>query len=147
MTVLDFGCGPGYFTLDLAQMVGPSGRVIAADLQEVMLQKIRDKIRGTELEKRIVLHKCEQDRIHISNKVDFVLAFYMIHEIPQKEALFHEIASILRPGGRFFIVEPPFHVSKAGFEKTVKKATDAGFEPEQRPKILLSKAVVLKNHK
>ena len=38
MTVLDLGCGPGYFTIDIAQMVGKSGRVIAADLQEGMLK-------------------------------------------------------------------------------------------------------------
>ena len=50
MTVLDFGCGPGYFTIDMAQMVGKTGRVIAADLQEGMLQKLKDKIHGTELE-------------------------------------------------------------------------------------------------
>lgn len=49
MTVLDLGCGPGFFSIDMAQMVGKSGRVIAADLQEGMLQKLRDKIQGTEL--------------------------------------------------------------------------------------------------
>jgi ubiquinone/menaquinone biosynthesis C-methylase UbiE len=58
MTVLDLGCGPGHFSIALAQMVGKSGRVIAADLQEEMLQKLRDKIQGTELEERITLHKC-----------------------------------------------------------------------------------------
>ena len=34
MTVLDVGCGPGFFSIDIAQMVGKSGRVIASDLQE-----------------------------------------------------------------------------------------------------------------
>jgi ubiquinone/menaquinone biosynthesis C-methylase UbiE len=33
MTVLDIGCGPGFFSIDMAQMVGKTGRVIAADLQ------------------------------------------------------------------------------------------------------------------
>ena len=44
MTVLDVGCGPGFFTLDMARLVGPSGRVIAADLQEGMLEKLGQKI-------------------------------------------------------------------------------------------------------
>ncbi|MDD5774075.1 MAG: methyltransferase domain-containing protein, partial [bacterium] len=57
MTVLDIGCGPGFFSIDIARMVGKSGRVIASDLQEEMLQKLRDKIQGTELEERITLHK------------------------------------------------------------------------------------------
>ena len=52
MTVLDVGCGPGFFSIEIAQLVGKSGRVIAADLQEGMLQKLRDKIRGTELEEQ-----------------------------------------------------------------------------------------------
>ena len=41
MTVLDVGCGPGFFSIDMAQMVGESGSVIAADLQEGMLEKLR----------------------------------------------------------------------------------------------------------
>jgi len=44
MVVLDMGCGPGFFSIDMAQMVGKSGRVIVADLQEGMLQKKRLKI-------------------------------------------------------------------------------------------------------
>ena len=44
MTVLDFGCGPGVFSIPIAKMVGPSGRVIAADLQPGMLEKVRAKI-------------------------------------------------------------------------------------------------------
>jgi ubiquinone/menaquinone biosynthesis C-methylase UbiE len=144
MTVLDFGCGPGYFTIDIAQMVGKSGRVIAADLQEGMLQKLRDKVQGTELEQRISLHKCEEKRIGLSENFDFILAFYMVHEIPNQEELFNEISSILKANGQFFIVEPPFHVSKKTFEETIRKERYAGFKPVQRPKVLFSKTVILK---
>ncbi|MBW2368692.1 MAG: class I SAM-dependent methyltransferase, partial [Deltaproteobacteria bacterium] len=127
MTVLDVGCGPGFFSIDMAQMVGKSGQVIASDLQEGMLQKVRDKIKGTELEKRITLHKCEENKIGVSEHVDFVLLFYMIHEIPNKKAFFDEIGTILSPSGQVLIVEPPFHVSKSAFEETVRKAGDSGF--------------------
>ena len=144
MTVLDFGCGPGFFSVDMAQMVGESGRVIAADLQEGMLQKLSDKIKETELENRIALHKCEEDKIGITDKVDFVLAFYIVHEVVNKEGLFTEIETILKPNGQVLIVEPPFHVSKKAFEETIKKATTAGFKEMDRPKVLFNKAVVLK---
>ncbi|MBK9392138.1 MAG: methyltransferase domain-containing protein [Bacteroidetes bacterium] len=40
MTALDMGCGPGFFTVDLARLVGDGGRVIAADLQQEMLDKM-----------------------------------------------------------------------------------------------------------
>jgi|GEM_PF-6114913 len=94
MTVLDFGCGPGFFTLDLAYMVGESGRVIAADLQEGMLEKVRSKIHGTEIEKRITLHKTEKNSIGLSDKVDCAVIFYVVHELPDQEAFFRELASV-----------------------------------------------------
>ena len=144
MTVLDFGCGPGYFTIGIAQMVGITGRVIAADLQEGMLQKLNDKINGTELEECITLHQCEVNKIGISEMVDFALAFYVIHEISNQEELFKELASILQPGGQVLIVEPPFHVSKSDFQKTIKKSEDAGFIPEEGPRLLLNKTVILR---
>ncbi|MHB1349852.1 MAG: class I SAM-dependent methyltransferase [Desulfobulbaceae bacterium] len=143
MTVLDLGCGPGFFTLDLARMVGPSGRVIAADLQEGMLQKIRDKIRTTALEQRITLHLCQEDRINVTEQVDFALAFYLMHEVSDQGAFFREIASILKPGGQLLVVEPPLHVSKKAFAQTVNTARTAGFTPVPGPQVLLSKTAIL----
>lgn len=143
MTVLDLGCGPGYFTMAIARMVGASGRVIASDLQAGMLRKVRDKVRGTELEGRVTLHQCREDRIGVAEKVDFVLAFYMVHEVPDQEQFFREIGSLLKPGGQVLIVEPPLHVSKKDFAETVSTARLAGFTPSGWPKVFLSKAVVL----
>jgi ubiquinone/menaquinone biosynthesis C-methylase UbiE len=144
MTVLDIGCGPGFFSVDLAHRVGRSGRVIASDLQEGMLQKLRDKIQGTELEERITLHQCGQDKIGVSVNVDFVLAFYMVHEVPNPKKFFEEIKSILKPRGQMLIVEPPFRVSKRAFEETIRKAREAGWKPAEGPKVFLSKSVLLK---
>ena len=142
MTVLDLGCGPGFFTIDIAQMVGKCGRVIASDLQEGMLKKLSDKISGTELEERISLHQCEENRIGLSETVDFVLAFYMLHEVSGQEELLGEIASLLKPDGQLFIVEPPFHVSKSEFNETIKKARKAGLDLVETPRVLFSKAVI-----
>ena len=144
MTVLDLGCGPGFFSVDMAHMVGRSGRVIASDVQEGMLKKLGDKIKGTELKERIRPNKCEENKIGLSEKVDFILAFYMVHEILDKKEFFNEIGSILKPNGQVFIVEPPFHVSKTGFEETIRKARDAGFTTVEKPKVFLSKTVLLK---
>ena len=144
MTVLDIGCGPGFFSIDAAQIVGRSGRVIASDLQEGMLQKLRDKIQGTGLEERITLHQCEENRVGLSVNVDFVLAFYVVHEVPTPKKFFKEIKSILKPNGHVLIVEPPLRVSRTAFEETIRKARDAGLKPVQGPKVLLSKTVILK---
>lgn len=142
MTVMDIGCGPGFFTLEMARMVGNSGRVIACDLQEGMLEKLRSKVRGSELEGRIVPHLCQSGRLGVTEAVDFALAFYMIHEVPDKDGLFAEVYSVLKPKGRFLVVEPPFHVSKAEFEETVRKVLHAGFEMMSRPKVTFSRTAL-----
>jgi ubiquinone/menaquinone biosynthesis C-methylase UbiE len=144
MTVLDLGCGPGFFSIDIARMVGKSGRVIASDLQEGMLRKLKEKIQGTELEGRVILYKCEQNRIGWNDKIDFALAFYVVHEIPNQGEFFKELESIVKTGGQVLVVEPPFHVSKSAFAETVRKARDAGFKVEEGPKVILSKAVMFR---
>ena len=88
MTVLDVGCGSGFFSIELAKMVGRNGKVISADLQDGMLQKLANKIRGTELEGRIELIKCEKDKINVQEKIDFGLAFFVVHESSNKEPFF-----------------------------------------------------------
>jgi ubiquinone/menaquinone biosynthesis C-methylase UbiE len=143
MIVLDIGCGPGFFSVAMAHLVGKTGRVIACDLQEGMLQKLKDKIQGTELEQRVTLHKCEENKLGVSEKVDFILAFYMVHEIPDKKEFFREIGSLLKPKGKFLMVEPPFHVSKTEFLKTLSTAREAGLSLVARPKVFLSKTAVL----
>lgn len=144
MTVLDLGCGPGFFSVGMAQMVGESGRVIASDLQDGMLQKLQSKIKGTDLEERIILHKCEEDKIGIEEQVDFILAFYMVHEIPHQDMFFREIESILKTNGLILIVEPPFHVSKKAFNQTVERAQEAGLIASEGAKVFFSKTVILK---
>ena len=144
MTVLDLGCGPGFFTMDIAQMVGKSGRVIASDLQEGMLEKTRSKFHGTELEERLTLHQCQKNTIGVSQKVDFILAFYVVHEVPDQKAFFNELETIVKLNGQVLVVEPAFHVSKKSFEETVKTAISAGFTPVERPKVFFSRAVILK---
>ena len=146
MKVLDVGCGPGFFSVELAKMVGPGGKVYAADLQEGMLQKIRDKIRGTSLEKIIQLIKCEEDKVVIPEKVDFILAFYMVHEVPDKNKLFTTLKNFLKENGELLIVEPKlFHVSKKEFVSTLNKAEAIGFKTSEGPKLAFSFSSILNN--
>jgi len=144
MAVLDFGCGPGFFTIDMAKMVGASGQVIAADLQEGMLHIVRDKVKGTELENRVTLHQCQPDKIGVTdNNVDFALLFYVVHEIPDKDNFFKEIAALLKPKGQALIVEPPFHVDKKAFQATLDKAQAAGLVTTARPRLFFNKCALL----
>jgi ubiquinone/menaquinone biosynthesis C-methylase UbiE len=144
MIVLEVGCGPGFFTPDIARLVGKTGRVIAADLQEGMLQKLSEKIKGTEVEGRIKLHKCEVDKTGISEKVDLVVAFAMMHEVVDKKRFLNEIKSTLNPNGQLYIMEVFIHPPKKDFEDTLAKAVEVGFEIVEKPKFFWSRAVILK---
>jgi ubiquinone/menaquinone biosynthesis C-methylase UbiE len=145
-TVLDLGCGPGVFSIAMAEMVGEKGRVISVDIQDEMLQMLKQKSVQLGLESRIQIHKSQPDKIGISEKIDFALAFYMIHEVPNKESLLSEIAIILKPEGKFLIVEPKIHVSKSSFEETINMAQSAGLRPLSSPKVFFSRTVLLQRN-
>jgi len=146
MTVLDVGCGPGFFSIEMAKMVGANGKVVSADLQEGMLQKLSHKIKGTSLEDRIQLVKCEKDKINVSQRDDFILAFYMVHEVPDKNSLFKQLKDVLNEKGQFLIVEPKlFHVSREEFGVTMGIAEGNGFKVEQGPKLPLSWSAILRH--
>ena len=145
MTALDVGCGPGFFSVELAKLVGDNGKVIAADLQEGMLQKLGDKIKGTILEQRMEFVKCDQGNINVREKVDFILTFYMVHEVPDKQSFFKQLCNILNDRGQYLLVEPKlFHVSKKEFETTLALAEQNGFEISQGPHLLASWSALLK---
>src|SRR5208337_4430094 len=91
MTVLDLGCGPGFFSIEIAKIVGITGKVVAADLQEGMLEKLKNKIKNTSILNIIELHKCQKDKIGLTVKFDFILLFYMLHEILNQTTLFQEL--------------------------------------------------------
>jgi ubiquinone/menaquinone biosynthesis C-methylase UbiE len=143
MTVLDLGCGPGFFSIEIAKMLEDSGKVIAADLQDGMLDKVISKIKGTELEQRIIIHKCGKQEIGLNEKVDFILAFYMVHEVPNQERLFEELKSLLDTNGKIYIIEPKFHVSKKQFEDMMGKIKELGFEILDRPKVFFSRTALI----
>lgn len=145
MTVLDFGCGPGFFSLEIARLLNNTGEVIAADLQDGMLDIVRQKIKGTDLGKTVRLHKCQDDSIGITSKVDFVLMFYVVHEVPDQDKLFRELRSLLNPGGSIFVIEPKMHVTRKNFELMLNRFLAAGLTVMNRPTIFFSRAAILKS--
>jgi SAM-dependent methyltransferase len=142
-SVLDVGCGMGYFTLGLAELVGETGKVIAADLQDKMLDGLRRRASHAGLAARIAPLRSQPDRIGLVPFVDFALAFWMVHEVRRPEAFLREIFAALRPGGRFLIVEPVIHVTGKDFDGTVALAGSIGFHDGGRPRVSLSRAILL----
>jgi ubiquinone/menaquinone biosynthesis C-methylase UbiE len=143
-TVLDIGSGPGTFTIDIAKKLNGNGKVIAVDLQDEMLDKLKVKARLHGVSDKIEYHKCTETNLGISYPADFILAFYMVHEVPDKSRFFNEVYSNLKTGGIMLFVEPKFHVSKKGFREEINIAESSGFTVYENRKIFISRAVLLK---
>ena len=145
-TVLDIGCGPGFFTRPIARKVGESGLVIAVDVQDGMLDMLRERAGKEGLLSRIRLHKAEPDSLGLTGpeQISVAFAYYVIHEIPDQAHLMQEVFPLLVPGGTFLIVEPKFEVSVSEFENTVAAAVSAGFRRVSSPSVFLSRAALLR---
>jgi ubiquinone/menaquinone biosynthesis C-methylase UbiE len=145
-TVLDIGCGPGLFTRAIARKVGDTGLVIAVDVQDGMLEILKEKAQKEGLISRIRLHKAEPQSLGLEEpeRVTVAFAFYVIHEVPDAARLMQEVFALLVPSGTFLIVEPKFVVSTAEFEKTLALAASAGFRRVNSPSVFLSWAGVLR---
>jgi ubiquinone/menaquinone biosynthesis C-methylase UbiE len=141
-SVLDIGPGMGYFSIPLARMVGEKGKVIVADIQPEMLKALQKRAKKAGVEKRIITHLCEADSLGVDMQFDFVLAFWMAHEVANYLVFFKEIKSLLKPSGKFFLSEPILHVNQAMFEKTVKIVESVGLVLKEKPKISLSRSAL-----
>jgi len=146
--VLDFGCGPGFFTREFAKRVGESGLVYSVDLQEEMLLILREKLETEGLMPRIRTHRCEPDSINLpgdlNGTIDAAFTIFVVHEVPDPAKLFREIAALLRPGGTLYYTEPPFIVSGREFRDNLALAEDAGFRLVETKFFFVNRAAVLK---
>jgi ubiquinone/menaquinone biosynthesis C-methylase UbiE len=141
-TVLDLGCGPGYFTIPMASMVGASGTVIAADIQKEMLQKMEERAvrQGVRIRIRPVL--CAPGDISVRDNVDFILTFWMVHEVPDRRGLFRQLTAIMKPDSRYLLVEPKLHVTKKKYHEIVDEAVAAGLKPAKETPVPLSRGML-----
>ena len=141
MTVLEPGPAMGFFTLELARLVGPRGRVVATDLQEKMLATLRRRAQKAGLSDRIETRRCSQDDLGVGDlagQVDFALLFFMLHEVSDQDRFMRTIHGALKPGGAVLFVEPRGHVSDAAFQASIQRAMEIGFEiaePAQERKL------------
>lgn len=147
MTVLEPGAGMGYFTLELARRVGPSGKVVAVDVQPRMLSSLARRAGRAGLAERVETRVAKADGLgleDLAGKVDFALLFAMVHEVPDPARFLAEIGRALGPGRRALLAEPQGHVRAAAFEQTLAQASAAGLEVESRPQIWRSHAALLR---
>ena len=145
-TALELGPGMGFFTLELARLVGPHGRVIAVDVQQRMLTAVERRAAKAGLLDRIELRlgsDANEWAKDLTGRVDFVLAFYMLHEVDDLAGFLTAIRGTLTPRGTLLISEPKMHVSGCAYAKTMAAAEKAGFRTVDYPKIARSRSVLM----
>lgn len=146
MTVLEPGPGMGFLTLPLAKLVGSSGRVIAVDVQPKMIAGLKRRAAKAQLLDRIEVRLCPPENLgldDLAGKVDFSLAYAMVHELPSSAEFFAEISRASKPRAKLLLAEPRGHVDEAAFNTELRDASAAGLEVVERLTIKRSHAALL----
>ncbi len=146
MKVLDVGCGMGFFSLPLAKMVGPEGKVICVDVQEGMIKVLRRRAEKANLSSRIEVRLCSPHSLGIDDlqgEIDFVLAFAVVHEMPHPSKAISEITRAMKRGGSLLLVEPKGHVSEKEFGGYLSLAQENSLKETNRLKIRRSFSALL----
>lgn len=143
-TVMDIGCGPGLFSTQMAKMVGSQGLVFAIDLQKEMVELARTNARRAGVDSRMMFHQCGRNNLGLTDRADFILIFWVLHEIPDKDKLFSQIYNGLNDSGAILISEPLFHVRKREFMEIHDLAVRHGFDVEACTGIPLGRSVILR---
>ena len=131
MRVLEPGCAMGFFSLDLARMVGSEGKVIALDLQERMLAGLKKRALKAGLLGRLDIRQVDRHSLNIEDlrsSMDLAVAIHLVHELPDQAVFFKEVCDSLKPGGRLLFIEPRMHVKDGDMAASLELAEAAGFE-------------------
>ena len=146
MTVLDIGFGNGYFSLGMARMVGPDGRVVCVETESGKVESMKLQAANSGFAKRIDPRICSDSSLEIDDltaQIDFSLAFFVVHHAADVPALMAGTHKALKPGGKFLIVEPSHHASAYYCESVEIAAQQAGLSVIGHPKIIRTWAVLL----
>jgi ubiquinone/menaquinone biosynthesis C-methylase UbiE len=104
-TVCDLGCGNGYHTLRLASLVGPTGRVLAVDLQPEMLRLLEARAEQEQIENVVSIEAAPHDPRLPPGSCDLVLMVDVYHELAHPELVLARVRESLRSEGRLVLVE------------------------------------------
>lgn len=103
--VADIGAGSGYYTVRLAKVVGPTGRVVATDLQPGMLDLIKAKVAAERLTNVEIVQGRADDPVLPAKTFDLLLMVDVYHELAAPQVFVRKLKEALKPGGRLVLIE------------------------------------------
>jgi len=103
--IADIGAGTGYFSLPLAQAVGPQGKIYAVDAQEEMLSLLRQKLDEAALINVELIH-AEADSTSIpTSSCNLFFIANVWHELDDHTAVLRESSRVFKAGGHVAILD------------------------------------------
>ena len=131
-TVLELGPGPGAFTVDAAQRVGPEGRLIAVDIQPGMIAQVDARVKAAGVT-NVETHVASAYELPLTDaSVDRAYLITVLPEIPDPVRALHEIHRVLKPGGIVSMTEEFLDPDYPRRATTIAWAKAAGFELAER---------------
>jgi ubiquinone/menaquinone biosynthesis C-methylase UbiE len=103
--VCDLGCGNGFYTIELARLVGPRGKVVAVDIQSEMLGLLKQRAAEEKFDNIEPVLGTPVDPQLAAGSLDLVLMVDVYHELSHPEAMLRAIRASLRPNGRVALAE------------------------------------------
>jgi len=98
--VVDYGCGPGMLSLELARRVGPSGHVHAVDVNEMFLGRGARHAEREGVRDRVSFHHIEKDALPLEDEsVDRIVCKNVLEYVDDPVATLRDFRRVLRPGG------------------------------------------------
>lgn len=104
-TVMDIGCGPGYATLDLAEIVGPTGRVVAVDKSRRFLDVLDARTRQRGIE-NVSIYELDLDLVELPDiTADGAWCRWVLTFVERPREVLERVCRALKPGGVIVIHE------------------------------------------
>ena len=105
MTVADLGAGEGYYTVRLAERVGPTGRVVAQDIDQDALRRLGARVENERLDNVSIKLGAEDDPRLPENSFDRVFMVHMYHEVTEPYAFLWRLRPALHEDGQVIVVD------------------------------------------
>jgi ubiquinone/menaquinone biosynthesis C-methylase UbiE len=118
-TIADVGAGSGFFTFRLSPHVGPTGRVLAVDIDAGVLRELREEAQRQGIDNIETIASEPDDPMLREQSVDGILVVNAYHEMREYEAMLAWFRQALRPGGRLVILDMPPRDSTLSRERQV----------------------------
>jgi ubiquinone/menaquinone biosynthesis C-methylase UbiE len=118
--VLDYGCGPGSYVVELARRVGEAGRVYALDVHPAAIERVRSLVRQHTLD-NVELIQSDCTTGLMGNSIDIVLLYDVLHMLTNPNRVLRELRRVLKPEGTLSVLDP--HMSR---EDLVSQVIDGG---------------------